>query len=105
MIEHDGVIFGCAALPIPYPEAHRGGGGADRLAQVQNQGDGERMLKRISNASRTDGARGIFVLLRTMHWFIRPRIPAGGRRLAAGGASLLNYDWDRRSQVLLKRWL
>ena len=40
--------------------------------QVQNQGDGERMLKRIEQRARAMGLESIFVLTtRTMHWFIK----------------------------------
>lgn len=102
VIEHDGVIFGCAAL-YPYPEA----GTAEMAAltvspQVQSQGDGERMLKRVEQRARSMGLQSIFVLTtRTMHWFIKRGfqpvepdwLPEARKR---------KYSWDRRSQVLVK---
>jgi amino-acid N-acetyltransferase len=52
VIEHDGVIFGCAAL-YPYPEARTAEMAALTVSpQVQGQGDGERMLKRIEQRAR-----------------------------------------------------
>ncbi len=102
VIEHDGVIFGCAAL-YPYPEA----GTAEMSAltvspHVQGQGDGERMLKRVEQRARSMGLKSIFVLTtRTMHWFLKrgfvqmepERLPEARKR---------KYNWDRRSQVLVK---
>ena len=102
VIEHDGVIFGCAAL-YPYPEA----GTAEMAAltvspQVQSQGDGERILKRVEQRAKGMGLKSIFVLTtRTMHWFIKrgfvqvePEwLPEARKR---------KYNWDRRSQVLVK---
>jgi len=103
VIEHDGVIFGCAAL-YPYPEA----GTAEMAAltvspQVQSQGDGERILKRIEQRAKIAGLDSIFVLTtQTMHWFIK-------RGFAQVDADWLpearkrKYNWDRRSQVLVKK--
>jgi amino-acid N-acetyltransferase len=103
VIEHDGVIFGCAAL-YPYPEA----GTAEMAALtvspgVQGQGDGERMLKRIEHRARAMGLESIFVLTtRTMHWFLK----RGFQHVDADwlpDARKRKYNWDRRSQVLLKK--
>jgi amino-acid N-acetyltransferase len=103
VIAHDGVIFGCAAL-YPYPEA----GTAEMAAltvspNVQGQGDGERMLKRVEQRAKAMGLTSIFVLTtRTMHWFIK-------RGFAQVDAEWLpdarkrKYNWDRRSQVLVKQ--
>jgi amino-acid N-acetyltransferase len=103
MIEHDGVIFGCAAL-YPYPDAHTAEMSALTVSPaVQGQGDGERILKRIENRARAMGLTSIFVLTtRTMHWFIKrgfvqvdPEwLPEARKR---------KYNWDRRSQVLVKK--
>jgi amino-acid N-acetyltransferase len=101
--EHDGVIFGCAAL-YPYPEARTGEMAALTVSsQVQGQGDGERILKRIEQRARAMGLESIFVLsTRTMHWFIKrgfvqvdpDRLPDARKR---------KYNWDRRSMVLVKK--
>jgi amino-acid N-acetyltransferase len=103
VIEHDGVIFGCAAL-YPYPEARTGEMAALTVSpQVQGQGDGDKILKRVEQRARLMGLDSIFVLTtRTMHWFIKrgfvqvdpDRLPEARKR---------KYNWDRRSQVLVKK--
>ena len=103
VIEHDGVIFGCAAL-YPYPEAKTAEMAALTVSpQVQSQGDGERMLKRVEQRAKAMGLDSIFVLTtRTMHWFIKRGfnqvdpdwLPEARKR---------KYNWDRKSQVLVKK--
>jgi amino-acid N-acetyltransferase len=103
VIEHDGVIFGCAAL-YPYPEAKTGELAALTVSpMVQGQGDGERILKRVEQRAKSAGLDSIFVLTtRTMHWFIKRGfvqvepdwLPEARKR---------KYNWDRRSQVLVKK--
>lgn len=103
VIEHDGVIFGCAAL-YPYLEAKTGEMAALTVSpQVQGQGDGERILKRVEQRARAAGLDSIFVLTtRTMHWFIKRGfvqvdpdwLPEARKR---------KYNWDRRSQVFVKK--
>ena len=103
VIEHDGIIFGCGAL-YPYPEARTGEMAALTVSpQVQSQGDGERMLKRIEQRARAAGLDSIFVLTtRTMHWFIkRGFAPVDPDWLPE--ARKRKYNWDRRSQVLVKK--
>jgi amino-acid N-acetyltransferase len=102
VIEHDGVIFGCAAL-YPYPEAHTGEMAALTVSPLsQTQGDGERLLKRVEQRARALGLASIFVLTtRTMHWFIKRGFqPADADWLPE--ARKRKYNWDRRSQVLVK---
>ncbi|MDZ5459603.1 amino-acid N-acetyltransferase [Azohydromonas lata] len=103
VIEHDGVIFGCAAL-YPYPEAHTGEMAALTISpQVQSQGDGERILKRVEQRAKALGLASIFVLTtRTKHWFVKRGfsqvdpdwLPEARKR---------KYNWDRRSLVLVKK--
>ena len=103
VIEHDGIIFGCAAL-YPYPEARTGEMAALTVSSlVQGQGDGERILKRIEQRAKSMGLDSIFVLsTRTMHWFIKrgflqvdpDYLPEARKR---------KYNWDRRSAVLVKK--
>ncbi|VWX63257.1 Amino-acid acetyltransferase [Burkholderiales bacterium 8X] len=103
VIEHDGVIFGCAAL-YPYPEARTAEMAALTVSpQSQSQGDGERILKRIEQRAKASGFESIFVLTtRTMHWFLRRGfqqvnpdwLPEARKR---------KYNWDRKSQVLVKK--
>ena len=103
VIEHDGVIFACAAL-YPYAEARTAEMAALTVSpQVQGQGDGERVLKRIEQRAKAAGLDSIFVLTtRTTHWFLKR------------GFTLADTDWlpdarkrkynaDRKSQVLVKK--
>jgi amino-acid N-acetyltransferase len=102
VIEHDGVIFGCAAL-YPYPDSRTGEMAALTVSpSSQGQGDGERILKRIEQRARALGLESIFVLTtRTMHWFIkRGFAPVDPDWLP--DARKRKYSWDRRSQVLVK---
>ncbi|MGE4241452.1 amino-acid N-acetyltransferase [Ramlibacter sp.] len=103
IIEHDGVIFACAAL-YPYPEAKTGEMAALTVSpQSQGQGDGEKILKRVEQRARAMGLDSIFVLTtRTMHWFLKrgfvqvdPEwLPEARKR---------KYNWDRRSMVFVKK--
>jgi amino-acid N-acetyltransferase len=103
IIEHDGVIFGCAAL-YPYPEARTAEMAALTVSpQSQSQGDGEKLLKRVEQRAKAAGLDSIFVLTtRTMHWFIKRGfvqvdpdwLPEARKR---------KYNWDRKSQVLVKK--
>ena len=102
VIDHDGVIFGCAAL-YPYPEASTAEMAALTVSpQSQGQGDGEKILKRIEHRARILGLKSIFVLTtRTTHWFLRRGfvqvdpdwLPESRKR---------KYNWDRISLVLVK---
>ncbi len=103
VIEHDGIIFGCAAL-MPYPEARTAELAALTVSPLsQGQGDGERILKRIEQRARADGLDSLFVLTtRTMHWFIK----RGFKQVDPDWlpeARKKKYNWDRRSQVLVKK--
>jgi amino-acid N-acetyltransferase len=103
VIEHDGVIFACAAL-YPYPEAKTAEMAALTVSpEVQGQGDGERVLKRVEQRAKAAGLDSIFVLTtRTTHWFLKrgfvlvdPEwLPDARKR---------KYNWDRKSQVLVKK--
>jgi amino-acid N-acetyltransferase len=102
IIEHDGVIFGCAAL-YPFP--------AEKMAEmacltvtpdVQAQGDGERLLKNMEMRARAAGLTRIFVLTtRTAHWFLK----RGFRHASVDDLPKDRqhmYNWQRKSQVLIK---
>ncbi len=103
IIEHDGVIFACAAL-YPYPEAKTGEMAALTVSpQSQGQGDGEKVLRRVEQRARAMGLDSIFVLTtRTMHWFLKRGfvqvdpdwLPEARKR---------KYNWDRRSMVFVKK--
>lgn len=103
IIEHDGVIFACAAL-YPYPEAKTGEMAALTVSpQSQGQGDGEKVLRRVEQRARAMGLDSIFVLTtRTMHWFLKRGfvqvdpdwLPEARKR---------KYNWDRKSMVFVKK--
>jgi len=103
IIEHDGVIFACAAL-YPYPESRTAEMAALTVSpQSQGQGDGEKILKRIEQRARAMGLDSIFVLTtRTMHWFLkRGFVRADADWLPE--ARKRKYNWDRRSMVFVKK--
>ena len=103
IIEHDGVIFGCAAL-YPYPDEKTGEMAALTVSpQSQSQGDGEKILRRIEQRAKAMGLDSIFVLTtRTKHWFVKrgfvvvdpDELPEARKR---------KYNWDRKSLVLVKK--
>jgi len=102
VLEHDGFIFGCAAL---YPFAGAGMGELACLTvhpEYREYGDGERLLKRIEQRARAAGLTKLFVLTtRTTHWFLKrgfamadiDRLPVERQQL---------YNWQRKSQILIK---
>ena len=103
VIEHDGVIFGCAAL-YPFP--------AEKMAEMacltvspdsQGQGDGERLLKHLENRARTAGFKKLFVLTtRAAHWFLkRGFVMASVDDLPKDRQNM--YNWQRKSLVLIKK--
>jgi amino-acid N-acetyltransferase len=103
VIEHDGVIFGCAAL-YPFP--------AEKMAEMacltvspdaQAQGDGERILKHMEDRARAAGFTKLFVLTtRTAHWFLkRGFVHATVDDLPKDRQHM--YNWQRKSLVLIKQ--
>ncbi|SNX28479.1 N-acetylglutamate synthase [Polynucleobacter meluiroseus] len=101
VIEHDRVLFGCAAL-FPFPN------GIGELAclavdpDVQGSGDGERLLKRVEMRAKQEGIKKLFVLTtRTEHWFLK----RGFKRASVDDLPQERkqiYNWDRKSMVLTK---
>ncbi len=101
VIEHDKVLFGCAAL-FPFPN------GVGELAclavdpDVQGSGDGERLLKRVEMRAKQEGIKKLFVLTtRTEHWFLK----RGFKRASVDDLPQERkqiYNWDRKSMVLTK---
>ena len=101
VIEHDRVLFGCAAL-FPFPN------GVGELAclavdpDVQGSGDGERLLKRVEMRAKQEGIKRLFVLTtRTEHWFLK----RGFKRASVDDLPEERkqiYNWDRKSMVLIK---
>ena len=102
VLEHDGVILGCAAL---YPFSK------DKAAELaclainpdyRRVGYGEQLLHYMEARARKAGLKRLFVLTtRTSHWFIeRGFKDAGVDSLPREKREL--YNWQRRSKVLGK---
>ncbi|WP_166444141.1 amino-acid N-acetyltransferase [Pararobbsia silviterrae] len=103
VIEHDGVLFGCAAL-YPYPHERIGEMACLTVApEAQGSGDGERLLKRIEQRARARGLNRLFVLTtRTEHWFLkRGFVKASVEDLPEDRRKF--YNFQRRSLVLIKQ--
>jgi amino-acid N-acetyltransferase len=102
VLEHDAVIVGCAALYV-YD------GGMAELAGLavhpdhRRAGAGERLMHAIETRAKQRRVKRLFVLTtRTAHWFIeRGYHPAPVAELPRRRQDLYNYQ--RRSQVLIKR--
>ncbi|NVD98392.1 amino-acid N-acetyltransferase [Massilia sp. BJB1822] len=102
VIEHDGVIFGCAAL-YPFPEQKMAEMACLTVnPEVQAQGDGERILKHMENRARAIGISKLFVLTtRTAHWFLKRGFVAASVDALPPDRQRM-YNWQRKSQVLIK---
>ena len=101
VVEHDGMIVGCAAL-YPYGEEQAELACLAVHAQYRRWGYGEQLMKRIEVRARAAGIKRLFVLTTvTSHWFKergfveRPidELPTEKR---------LMYNLQRRSKVLIK---
>lgn len=101
IIEHDGMVVGCAAL-------YEYGEGVAELACLavhpahREWGYGEQLMERIQSRAKSVGIKRLFVLTtRTVHWFIErgfkletvDELPAQKRQM---------YNLQRRSKVLVK---
>lgn len=102
VIEHDGVIFGCAAL---YPFLD------EKMAEVacvivkpetQKRGDGERILKYMEQRARSEGVKRLFILTtQTTDWFLSQGFTyASVDDLPKDRQHM--YNWQRKSRVLIK---
>ena len=102
VLEHDGVILGCAAL---YPFSREKAAELACLAvspEYRRAGLGEQLLHYMEARAKRAGLRRLFVLTtRTAHWFIE-------RGFAEAPVDVLPkekrelYNWKRRSKVLGK---
>ncbi len=103
VIEHDGMIAGCVAMHL-FIEA-----GMAELAclavsdQWRDAGYGEELVRHVENRARRAHIQQIFVLTtQTAHWFVeRGFVRATTADLPMQKQQLYNYQ--RRSQVLIKR--
>ena len=102
VVEHDGVIVGCAAL---YPFSEERAGEMACLAvtpQFRRGGLGERLMQHIEQRARASGLTRLFVLTtRTEHWFReRGFVEVAPEELPQQKREL--YNLQRRSKVLAK---
>ena len=102
VIEHDGVIVGCAAL---YPFADEKAAELACLAVApgyRDAGGGEQLLKYVEEKAKKQRVKRLFVLTtRAAHWFIEHGFAeAGVNSLPRQKQALYNYQ--RRSKVLMK---
>ena len=102
VIEHDGLIVGCAAL-YPYPQAKAG-----ELAclavhpDYRDAGQGASLLEATEARARAAGMERLFVLTtRTAHWFIEHGFSEAGLDSLPADKQAM-YNWQRRSKVLVK---
>ncbi|SFN87842.1 amino-acid N-acetyltransferase [Nitrosospira briensis] len=103
VVEHDGMIIGCAAL-YPFPDEK-----ASELAcltvhpDYRSGGCGDALLKNIEGRARSQESRKLFVLTtRTAHWFVeRGFIETDVSELPKVKRGLYNYQ--RRSKVFAKQ--
>ncbi|QRX83402.1 amino-acid N-acetyltransferase [Glaciimonas sp. PAMC28666] len=103
VIDHDGVLFGCAAL-YPFPDEKMGEMACLTVnPEVQAQGDGEKILKHMESRARAAGLTKLFVLTtRTSHWFLRRGfVSATVDDLPKNRQHM--YNWQRKSLVLIKQ--
>ena len=102
LLEHDGVIVGCAAL---YPFS--GDKAAELaclavMADYQRAGYGDQLRRHIEERARKMKLKRLFVLTtRTAHWFVeRGFVERGVDALPAAKRDL--YNFQRRSKVFVK---
>ncbi|MCB1956933.1 MAG: amino-acid N-acetyltransferase [Rhodocyclaceae bacterium] len=102
LVEHDGVLVGCAAL---YPFSEELAAELACLAvqhEYRRAGLGDMLMKRIEQRARSLGLKRLFVLTtRTAHWFReRGFAETGPDELPLQKREL--YNFQRRSKVLVK---
>src|SRR5262249_33757761 len=102
VIEHDGVIVGCAAL-YPFTSARAGELACLAVrADYRDAGYGERLGGEVESQARKRKLKKLFVLTtRATHWFIeRGYAESTVDKLPREKKDLYNYQ--RRSKVLVK---
>jgi amino-acid N-acetyltransferase len=94
--------LGCAAL-YPFPKVRAG-----ELAclavrpDYRGAGHGEKLMKAIEQQARAAGLKRIFVLTtRAAHWFVERGFSTVGVEALPKEKKVL-YNWQRRSNVLVK---
>jgi len=103
VIEHDGVLLGCAAL-YPYPSARSAEFACVAVTpDYRDAGIGELLLQACEDRAKALRLRRIFALTtRAAHWFLdQGFVAADVAALPAERREL--YNWKRGSKVFVKR--
>ncbi|MBK1680680.1 amino-acid N-acetyltransferase [Rhodocyclus tenuis] len=101
VIEHDGMIVGCAAL-YPYGESQAELACLAVHPKYRRWGYGEQLMKRIEVRARAGGVSSLFVLTTvTSHWF-KERGFVEGKVEDLPSEKRLVYNLQRRSKVFIK---
>lgn len=103
VVEHDGVIVGCAAL-YPFPEDKSAEFACLAVAQDRRDaGYGEDLLKACEERARKMRIRRLFALTtHAAHWFLEQGFRAADVSALPERRQAL-YNWRRGSKVFLKR--
>jgi amino-acid N-acetyltransferase len=103
VLEHDGVILGCAAL-YPIPEERSAELACLAVApEYRDAGYGERLLQACEARAKQARIRRLFALTtRAAHWFIARGFKESGVTALPESRKAL-YNWQRGSKVFLKR--
>jgi len=103
VVEHDGVILGCAAL-YPFDDAKSAELACLAVSpDVRDAGYGERLLHACEVQAKEMRIRRLFALTtRAQHWFIAQGFKEDGLGALPEKRQAL-YNWKRGSKVFLKR--
>src|SRR5258708_7104096 len=103
VVEHDGVIVGCAAL-YPFPDDKSAEFACLAVGQdYRDDGYGERLLKACEERARALRIRRVFALTtRAPHWFLEQGLRAADIAALPARRQEL-YNWRRGSKGFLKR--
>ena len=103
VVEHDGVIVGCAAL-YPFAAARSAEFACLAVAaEYRDAGYGEELLKACEERARAARLRRLFALTtRAAHWFLEQGFRAADIEALPSPRKAL-YNWRRGSKVFVKR--
>lgn len=103
VVEHDGVVVGCAAL-YPFPEAKSAELACLAVSpDYRDAGYGERLLQACETRARAARIRKLFALTtRAQHWFLAQGFREAGVDALPEQRKTL-YNWKRGSKVFVKR--
>jgi len=103
VLEHDGVILGCAALH-PYPDAKSAEFACLAVAaERRDAGYGERLLAACEERARERRIKRLFALTtRTAHWFLDQGFVEASISALPAQRQVL-YNWKRGSKVFVKK--